>query len=138
MSGPSICRIDRRHRYVALGRAGNWHEAGARARSAIRGKDCVVVDVEDGFGACSQRASDIRPTVELEGMLATNAGTLAARPGRHGQTCLLGGENTDASGTRGEALVIIVSSSMFLHAVAYRYLAFVRLSRSSTVPASLC
>ena len=53
-SGPSIGRIDRRHCRIALYSAGDRHEAGARARSAIRCKDYVVV-VEDGLGACSQK-----------------------------------------------------------------------------------
>ena len=47
-------RIEGRHYRIALRYAGDWHEAGVLARSAICGKDYVVV-VEDGLGACSQK-----------------------------------------------------------------------------------
>ena len=42
--------------------------------------------VETGWARARKRASDIRPTVELEGMLAPNAGTLYA-----GRSCTLAG-----------------------------------------------
>eukprot|EP00964_Phaeocystis_antarctica_P159733 scaffold130912_cov81-Phaeocystis_antarctica.AAC.2 len=52
MSGLSIGRIDRRHRSIALGRAGDWRQASTRARGAISGEN----DVKRGRLPSNERA----------------------------------------------------------------------------------
>ena len=82
-------RIEGRHYRIALRYAGDWHEAGVLARSAICGKDYVVV-VEDGLGACSQKGERYQTNRRAHGhaceTLQRNAGRKAGRKAWHGRT----------------------------------------------------